>query len=281
MIFCTSGWRTTSALVNLQNAMPRTSAQHALRLDEAALLAAREVDLRDVAGDDRLAREADAREEHLHLLGRGVLRLVEDDEAVVQRASAHVGERRELDRLALEELRRLVEAHQVVHGVVQRPQVRVDLLREVARQESQALARLDRRAHQHDALDRVALQRVDGAGHREVRLAGAGRTDAERDVVRGDRLEVRHLVGRAAVQVGAPRVQHRRAVLGFVASRNASGECSSAEGPPAVTTRALAPLRGAAREARSGGRHSDRVRARPRPGRAGCPPPTAAPRASA
>ena len=36
-------------------------------------------------------------EEHLHLLGRGVLRLVQDDEAVVERASAHEGQRRDLD----------------------------------------------------------------------------------------------------------------------------------------------------------------------------------------
>src|SRR5690348_2673289 len=35
------------------------------------------VDLGDVAGDDGLGAEADAREEHLHLLGRGVLGLVE------------------------------------------------------------------------------------------------------------------------------------------------------------------------------------------------------------
>ena len=39
--------------------------------------------------------------------------LVEDDERVVQRAPAHVGERRELDRAALEELPGLVEAHEV------------------------------------------------------------------------------------------------------------------------------------------------------------------------
>ena len=74
------------------------------RLDQAALLPARQVDLRDVAGDHRLGAEADAREEHLHLLGRGVLRLVEDDERVVERAAAHEGERRDLDRAALEEL---------------------------------------------------------------------------------------------------------------------------------------------------------------------------------
>src|SRR5687768_15860044 len=49
-------------------------AAHALedapRLVQTALLAARQVDLRDVAVHHRLRAEADAREEHFHLLGR-------------------------------------------------------------------------------------------------------------------------------------------------------------------------------------------------------------------
>ena len=66
-------------------------------------------------------------------------------------------------------LRDLVEAHQVVERVVQRAQVGIDLLRQVAGQEAEPLAGLHRRAHQHDALHRVALERVDRAGHREDR----------------------------------------------------------------------------------------------------------------
>src|SRR5712692_11103893 len=107
------------------------------RLDQAALLAAREVDLRDVAVHHRLGAEADAREEHLHLLGGGVLRFVEDHEGMVERAPAHVGERRELDGAALEELAGFLEAHQVVERVVQRPQIRIDLLRAVTRQKAE------------------------------------------------------------------------------------------------------------------------------------------------
>src|SRR5690349_22580848 len=57
-------------------------------LDQPAFLAALQVDLRDVAVHHRAGTEADAREEHLHLLGRGVLRLVEDDEGVIERAPA-------------------------------------------------------------------------------------------------------------------------------------------------------------------------------------------------
>jgi hypothetical protein len=66
-------------------------------------LAGRQVDLGDVPGDDGLRAVAEARQEHLHLLGGRVLRLVEDDEAVVERPPAHERERRHLDGAALDE----------------------------------------------------------------------------------------------------------------------------------------------------------------------------------
>ena len=47
--------------------------------------------------------EPEARQEHLHLLGRRVLRFVEDDERVVQRAAAHERDRRDFDDAALEQ----------------------------------------------------------------------------------------------------------------------------------------------------------------------------------
>ena len=62
-----------------------------------------EILLGRVAGDHELRVEAEAREEHLHLLGRCVLRLVEDDEGVVHRAAAHEGQRRDLDDALLDE----------------------------------------------------------------------------------------------------------------------------------------------------------------------------------
>ena len=86
----------------------------------------------------------DARQEHLHLLDGGVLRLVHDDERVVQRAAAHVGERRDLDDVPLDELAHALDAEELVQRIVDRTQVGVDLLHHVARQEAQALAGLDR-----------------------------------------------------------------------------------------------------------------------------------------
>ena len=52
--------------------------------DQARALVARQVDLGDVAGDDHPRVEAEPGEEHLHLLGARVLRLVEDHEGVVE-----------------------------------------------------------------------------------------------------------------------------------------------------------------------------------------------------
>ena len=111
-----------------------------------AAAAVGQVDLGHVAGHDDLRAEAEAGEEHLHLLGRGVLRLVEDDERVVERAAAHVRERRDLDRAALHQPRDDLGLEHVVERVVERAQVRVDLREHVAGQEAEPLARLDRRA---------------------------------------------------------------------------------------------------------------------------------------
>src|SRR6185503_9326736 len=99
-------------------------AEDVLDLDQAGRLLAREVDLGDVAGDDDLRAEAEPRQEHLHLLRARVLRLVEDDEAVVQRPPAKECQRRDFDRPALEQVVRLVGIHHVVERVEHRAHVR-------------------------------------------------------------------------------------------------------------------------------------------------------------
>src|SRR5215212_9350908 len=65
--------------------------------DEAGALVARQVDLGDVPRHDHLRVEPQPGEEHLDLLGARVLRLVQDDEGVVERAPAHECERGHLD----------------------------------------------------------------------------------------------------------------------------------------------------------------------------------------
>ena len=144
----------------------------------------------DVAGDDRLGAEAEARQEHLHLLGGRVLRLVEDDERVVERPPAHERDRRDLDGAALDVARDPLGVEHVVERVVERPQVGVDLLLQVARQEAELLpASTAGRARMMPA-HLLGDQERHRLRHREVGLAGAGRADAEDDVVLLDRVEV-------------------------------------------------------------------------------------------
>ena len=127
---------------------------------------------------------------------------------MVQGAAAHEGQGRNFEQTLLERAGDAVEAHELVERVVQGPQIRVDLLRQVAREKTQALPGFDRRAREHDALHLVALQCVHCAGHGQEGLARAGRAHTEGDVVLQDVVQVVDLVGCAALQVGTARVQH-------------------------------------------------------------------------
>src|SRR5690606_4540011 len=69
--------------------------KHVHHVGQARTCAAGQVDLSDVAGDHGGGAKTDAREEHLHLFQRGVLAFIEDDEAVVQCAPAHIGQGRD------------------------------------------------------------------------------------------------------------------------------------------------------------------------------------------
>ena len=110
-----------------------------------------------------------------------------------------------------------------MQGVVERTQIGIDLRHHVARQEAQALACLDRRAGEDDALDLAGLQSPNRHRNGEPRLAGTRRTDAEGDHVVRDRLDVRLLTRRLRPDhpslVGAKDVvgEDRR---GFLVSTN-------------------------------------------------------------
>ena len=98
-----------------------------------------QIHLGHVAGDDHFGVESQSGQEHLHLLFGGVLGLVEDHERVVERAAAHVGERRHFDGAVVHVSFELVRSEHVGQRVVQRSQVRVDLFVERARQEAEVL----------------------------------------------------------------------------------------------------------------------------------------------
>ena len=195
-ICCTSLWRTTSRSSNYTNEMPSIA--------PTTFIASTSPDVRPVGRSicvmspviTAFDPKPEPRQEHLHLFGGRVLRLVEDDERVVQRAAAHERNRRDLDRAALDVPRHALDVEHVVERIVERPQIRIHFLLQVARQKAELLARLDRRTRQDDAADLLRDQKRDRLRHRQIGLAGAGRADAEHDVVLLDRVEISPLVDR-------------------------------------------------------------------------------------
>src|SRR5262249_34245360 len=67
--------------------------QHSAGLLESGELAAGQIDLRYVTRDHGLGVVAEPGQEHLHLFRGGVLRLIENDEGIVEGTPAHERER--------------------------------------------------------------------------------------------------------------------------------------------------------------------------------------------
>ncbi len=92
--------------------------------------------------------------------------------------------------MRLQELPDFVRRQHVLQGVVERTQVRIHLLLEVARQESERLAGLHRGAGQDDPPDGLLVQRVDRHRDGEISLARSRGPDADHDVVPGHGPEI-------------------------------------------------------------------------------------------
>ena len=190
--------------------------EHVDGVEQARLARIGQVYLSDIAGNHRLGVVAHAGQKHLHLLDGGVLRLVHDDEGVIQGATAHKGQRRNLNDILLQHLVHLVRLQQIIEGVVERAQIGVHLLLQAAGQKAQLLAGLHRRTHQDDAAHLLGIHRGHRHGDGQVGLAGAGRTHAEGHVVLLDGLDVFALVDGARLH-GA--LDTRRALLAGVGQR--------------------------------------------------------------
>src|SRR5260370_16247232 len=79
------------ALVEVYKGNAVHTFEHVHDLKQAAAPGVGQINLRDVAGDDALGVESHAGDKHLHLLRSRVLRLIEDDERIVERTAAHQG----------------------------------------------------------------------------------------------------------------------------------------------------------------------------------------------
>src|SRR6185312_7850406 len=156
-----------------------------------------EIHLVRVAADDHPAAHSEAGQKHFHLQRRGVLRFVEDDEGVVERATAHEGERRDLDLARGNPALDLLGRQHVVERIVERAEIGIDLLLHIAGEEAEPLAGLDRRAREDQSIDASADQLRHRLRDREIGLTGSRGAEAEDHLVAGERFHIRSLHRRA------------------------------------------------------------------------------------
>ena len=171
--------------------------QDALRLNQTAALRGGQVDLRAVARDNHLRVPAHAGEEHFDLRGGGVLRFVEYDHGVVERAASHEGERGNLYDLRVHVLLQFGGGYHFLQSIVEGLQVGVNLVAHVAGQEAQLFAGLHGGAAQNDALHLLSLEGAHGQGYGGVGFARACGTYGKEHVTLGVSLHQAALVGRA------------------------------------------------------------------------------------
>ena len=184
------------------------TAQNLLNVSKTATTT-HQVALAQVAGNHELGVKTQARQEHLHLLGRGILRLVEHHEGITQRAAAHVGKRGDLDHATLHKLIGALAIHHVKKGVVERTHVGIYLFLKGTGQKAQILPRLDNRTRQDQTAHLVTLERGNGERHGQIGLTGTGRTQAKGDGMRANGIHVALLPERLGTNdAAAIRKQH-------------------------------------------------------------------------
>ena len=123
------------------------------------------------------------------------MRLVENDECFIQRATSHIGQRNDLDHILIHQLPQLVVSHHFVDGIEKRTEIRVDFGVHIARQKTKAFPRLYGGANEHDFANQAVFQGLDSKRYGQVSLAGSGGTDSENDIVGANRFDVGRLAG--------------------------------------------------------------------------------------
>jgi 2-polyprenyl-6-methoxyphenol hydroxylase and related FAD-dependent oxidoreductases len=103
--------------------------------------------------------------------------------ACAQQIVHHVSKRSHFDNVALNELLNFLKTQHFEQRVIQRTQVRVNLLAEIAWQEAQFFTGLYRRAGQQDTANILTLQCINGSGNRQIGFTCTRRTYTEGDVM--------------------------------------------------------------------------------------------------
>ena len=113
----------------------------------------------------------------------GVLRLVEYDDGIIQSAAAHECERGDLDSVALHVFLEFDGGYHIFEGVVERSEIRVDLIFHVAGEKTEFFAGLDGWTGEYDSFAGSVFESGDSEGDGNVGLAGAGGAEGECKVI--------------------------------------------------------------------------------------------------
>ena len=159
-------------------------AQNLPHLNQAGDPFRRQIHLRDVARNNHLGMETKPGEKHLHLLRRGVLRFVENDERIVQCTAPHKAERRNLDVAPLDRARSPFHIHHVEQGIVQGAEIGIHFGIHIAGQKADLFARLNSRPRENDAAHFFLHEGTDRHRHSQISFAGPSGADTDHDVVR-------------------------------------------------------------------------------------------------
>ena len=133
-------------------------------LQQTGILLPWEVDLGGISGHDEFGIDTHSGQEHLELRDVGVLSLVQNHTGPVKCPAPHVGQRGNLDGAVGDELLQLLSRDHVTEGIIERLEIRIQLVLEVSGQETEPLPRLDRRPGQDDPFDLPVLQSPDRQG---------------------------------------------------------------------------------------------------------------------
>ena len=178
--------------------------QHFGRMDQPAFPSDGKINLCNVAGYHHVGPEPEAGQNHFHLLRRGVLRFIQNDERTVQGTPPHVRQRRHFNGTPFQIFLRCIAAQHIKQRIIQRTQVRIHLFLQIPRQEAQLFPGLHGRTGQDDPLHFPFLQRCNRHGHSQIRLARAGGTDAECDEIIFDGADIIPLPQRFGLNLMAP-----------------------------------------------------------------------------
>ena len=157
--------------------------QQPFRISKTRVHTTRKVDLRTVPRDHHARSFTKTGQEHLHLHGGRVLRLIQHNKGIGQGAAPHKGKRRDLDLLLFDQFGRLFPRQEIIQRIVERLHIRIDLVLHITREEAELFTRFDRRTGQ-DNLIHVALNEHGHAdSNREIGFTRARWADAKRKFV--------------------------------------------------------------------------------------------------